>query len=422
MLSPLFTRRPLAASRAWFAGRAVCVAALALMGALPGCGEDDAAPAKSGKDTTQQDSASGNDTSADVAQPDVGSPVDVEVKPLTITVSAGDVQAKIAGVEIRPETCTPEAKCPLVFVIGDRTEGAFPAYQNGAEQLAKALKVGMVVFNLPGQGQGANKTNGPDDVGGTVHKAVVNDVIKLRKAAQWVDASKVGVLTIGSGLWAFGSAYKTYKSGAVGTVAFLIDVEGPVNRCGLTQNPANEAAGIGPGDGPGATEGACQFGVAPQGSQFPPAQGNKPAAIVCSPAAYPILNDPDRSCEKSIFWNSIEPYFTLKDANYRYQRIQLRYDHQQPTYWQSRLAIGAIASSKSRYYALNDMQACSAPLSDDECEGLPCWLQGGWGNGLPPAPYAGQDWVQVTPDALMTQVIPGYLLRMLDTTANPNCK
>lgn len=402
--------------------RLALLAAFAGLTAATACGGDEAAGSTGGKDAQQDTAAAGNDAAADAVQPDVGAPVDVEVKPLTITVNAGNVQAKIAGVEIRPESCTAEAKCPLVFVIGDRTEGAFPAYQSGAEALAKALKVGMVVFNLPGQGQGANKTNGPDDVGGTVHKAVVNDVIKLRKAAQWVDPNQVGVITIGSGLWAFGSAYKTYKSGAVGTVAFLIDVEGPVNRCGLTQTPANEAAGIGPGDGPGATEGACQFGIAPQGSQFPAAQNGKPAPIVCSPGAYPILNDPSRACDKSIFWNSIEPYFTLKDANYRYQRVQLRYDHQQPTYWQSRLAIGAIASSKSRYYALNDMQACSAPLSDEECEGLPCWLQGGWGNGLPPAPYAGTDWLQVTPDALMTQVIPGYLLRMLDTANNPNCK
>lgn len=396
--------------------RALGVAAL--LASLGGCGEDEPDTTTSKSDTTAADTT----VEQDVAQADIGTPSEVEVNPLTITVTAGDVQAKIAGVEIHPLDCTSDNKCPLLFVMGDRTEGAFPGYKDGAVELAKALKVGVVVFNLPGQGTGANKTNGPDDVGGTVHKAVVNDVIKLRKAAVWVNPLKVGVLTIGSGLWAFGSAYKTYKSGAVGSVAFLIDIEGPVNRCGLTQAPADEAAGIGPGDGPGATEGACQFNLEPQGSQFPPSTNGKPAPIVCSPAAYPILDDPNRSCEKQIFWNSIEPYLTLKDAEFRYQRVQLKYDQRQPTYWQSRLAIKAVAASKSRYYALNNMEACSTPFSDEECVGLPCWIEGSWGNGLPPAPYAGSDWVQATPTAIMTQVVPGYLLRLLDTQNNPNCK
>jgi hypothetical protein len=393
---------------------------------LSGCGEEAEPKASTAKDAVTDSGTT--DQPADVAQADIGKPSAIETLALSVTVkvkdplSGSEIESKLAGLEIHPLDCTESAPCPLLFVVGDRAEGAFPAYKNGAEELAKALKVGVIIFNLPGQGSGSNKSNGPDDIGGSVQEAAINQVVKLKQVKGWVDKSKIGFLTIGSGLWAFARAYKVFSQAALSNIGFLIDVEGPVDRCGLSQTPADEAAGIGPGDGPGATESACHFDFYPQSAQYPAAQNGKPAAIVCATAAYPILGDAEKGCDKQSFWASREPFNNLKDARFRYQRLQLTYDHAQPGYWQSRLAIKAIASSKAPYYALNNMQACSSPLTDEECDGLPCWLNGGFGNGLPPAPYAGSDWVQVSPDALMTQVIPGYLLRMLDKTAAPNCQ
>ncbi|MBM4344553.1 MAG: hypothetical protein FJ100_14405 [Deltaproteobacteria bacterium] len=352
-----------------------------------------------------------------------GGPVETDELKVAITV-LGD-QALLKGVVIKPAACSETSKCPFIVVVGDYDHSAFPDYVPGAKQLAGALKVGLAVFNLPGLGAGSGKSEGEDDVGGKYHQAAVKDVMHLKAAAKWVDGNRIGYLTIGTGLISVTKALKTFgTTSTLKNVKFLIDVEGPVDRCSISQAPMDEAANIGPADGPGATDSSCHFsssGGGTHANMYPPKTGNKPASIVCAPGAWPITKT-GAGCNDNSWWSERDPYTALKSANYRYQRIQFKHDHRLPSYWASRLAIQALASSPSKYFQLNNMEPCGAAWSDAECEGQPCWLEGPYGNGMVPAPYSDGGLVKVTFDALFTQVLPGYVKRMLDTEANKDCR
>ncbi len=409
------SRRSLSPAR-WFRA---AVAAAALAALAGGCGSDpqpSAAGAAADAGVTAGDSA-GSDSGGSVA---VGK---VQALDLGVAVQHLGKQYSMQGAILKPEACTDKATCPLVVVVGDYDSNAYPEYQPALTKMAGALKVGVVVFNLPGQGAGSHKSDGEDDYGGDLQAAAVKEVLLLKSKMTWVDTARRGFLTVGTGLVPTAKALATFGSTeSMKTVLFLIDVEGPLDRCSTTQAPANTAEGI-VSDGPGATDSSCHFSKA--GSHavtYPPAKGNLPASVVCSPAAWPITKT-GKGCDDNAWWVSREPYTYLQKAFYRYQRIQFEHDHRLPSKWASRLAIQALASAPaSTYFQLNNMQACTDAWTDEECVGQPCWLSGPYGNGLGPAPYADGKLVKVTPDALFTQALPGYVQRMLDVKGNPACK
>lgn len=416
----------------WIACTALACAALAVA-----CGETAPAPAGGGAaaDTTSTGGTGdtgggtgGTDTStgggADTAI--AGGPVETEE--LKVAINVLGEQALLKGVVIKPAACSESSKCPFIVVVGDYDHDALSAekgYVGGAKQLAGALKVGLAVFNLPGLGSGSNKSQGEDDVGGKWHQAAVKEVMHLKAAGKWVDGNRIGYLTIGTGLISVTKALKTFgTTGTLKNIKFLIDVEGPVDRCSISQAPMDEAANIGPADGPGASDSSCHFsstGGATHANMYPPKNGNKPASIVCAPGAWPITKT-GAGCNDNTWWTERDPYTSLKGAYYRYQRIQFKHDHRLPSYWASRLAIQAVAASPSKYFQLNNMEPCGAAWSDAECEGQPCWLEGPYGNGMLPAPYSDGGLVKVSFDALFTQVLPGYVKRVLDTEGNKDCR
>jgi hypothetical protein len=384
--------------------------------ALGACGSDETTPAASGGGTTSGDASSTADGNGSVA---IGA---VDKLALSVAVKHLDQQLALQGAVLKPQGCTDKAPCPLMVVVGDYDSNAYPEYVPGLTKLAGALKIGVVVFNLPGMGPGSNKSEGIDEYGSGAQAAAVKEVMLLKSAASWVDKSRCGFLTIGTGLIATTKALATYgNTDALKNTLFLLDVEGPLDRCSISQAPANEADGI-VSDGPGATDSTCHFSkTGSHAVTYPPATGSLPASIVCSPAAWPITKT-GKGCDENSWWVDREPYNYLKKAFYRYQRIQFEHDHRLPSKWASRLAIQALASSPSKFWQINNMQACTAAWSDEECVGMPCWIQGSWGNGLGPSPYAAGKLVKITNEALFTQVLPGYVQRLIDVQANPPCK
>lgn len=399
-----------------------------------GCGSDPTptAPATTGgTDAASTDTAptGGSDSTAvDVATtggadalPAGGA---VEKIDLKVSISVLGEQALLQGLVLKPAACTEAKKCPFVVVVGDYNHNAHPDYVGGALLMASALQVVVAVFNLPGLGAGSNKSEGKDDIGGVWHQTAVKEVLHLKSAAKYIDTTQMGYIAIGTGLISVTKALKTFGTTAsLAKLKFLIDVEGPLDRCSISQAPLDEAAGIGPGDGPGASDSACHFSSkgGTHAAMYPPKTGNKPASIVCSPGAWPITKT-GQTCSDNSWWVERDPYTALKGAFYRYQRLQFVHDHSLPSYWASRLAIQAVASSPSKYFALNNMEPCGAAWTDEECVGAPCWLEGGYGNGLAPAPYSDGALVKITLDGLFTQVLPGYVKRMLDSTANKDCR
>lgn len=387
------------------------------MASCAACGSSDGG----GTSTTAATDASGNTGGQDTTTTPAAN---VTSEVFHVQAVALGVTSEAVGVVLKPDTCSAAKPCPLVVVVGDLATPLYPKYTNGASQLAGALGVGMIVFNLPGTGEAqyiaGEKSH--NDIGGPLHQAAVKNVMNLKSKADWVDPKRMGFITIGNGLSPTVKAIKTYD--ALKSILFLIDVEGPIDRCAYSQAPADPDLQIGPDDGPGATPSTCHITESsPHSAMYPPAHDGLPASIVCSLGAWPISKTA-KDCTDNAWWIEREPYGYLKDAFYRYQRVQFQYDHSQPSYWSSRKAIEAVVSSKSPYFQLNNMPACSAPFSDADCKTVPndgCWLHGAFGNGMAPAPYAGNKLVQITPDALFTQVLGGYLVRMLDTVGAPKC-
>lgn len=395
---------------------AAAVATLAIL--LGGCGSDPApgAVATATDATTATSDTGATDTGG--AKP-IGK---VEALELGVAVKHLDKQYNLRGAILKPEACTDKALCPLLVVVGDYDSNAYPEYQPGLAKLAGALKIGVVVFNLPGQGMGSNKSEGEDDFGGDLATAAVKEVLLLKSKMAWVDLARRGFLTIGTGLIPTSKALATFGSSeSMKTVLFLIDVEGPLDRCSTSQAPASTADGV-VSDGPGATDSSCHFSkTGTHAVTYPPASGNLPASIVCSPAAWPITKS-GKGCDDNSWWVSREPYTYLQKAFYQYQRIQFEHDHRLPSKWASRLAIQALASASAQpYFQLNNMEPCTDAWTDEECVGQPCWLSGSYGNGLPPAPYSDGKLVKISTEALFTQALPGYVQRMLDVKGQ-SCK
>ncbi len=389
-------------------------------------------------------STSAKDASApsDVAvAPDTKAPVDtgevlapVQSLPFTqaIKVTAGGEinDAKISGSVVQPLTCTKSAKCPMFVVVGDYDSDAFPGFEGPAKALAAKSGVILVIFNLPGTGSGAFKSTGDNDLiskkSEEWHVAVVKEIMHLYSAKENVDAKKTGYLTIGTGLISVARALKVYGSSSLVGVNYLIDVEGPTDRCAISQAPQDDAKKIGPGDGPGATDSACRFTAkGPHSAMYPAAKDGKPASIICAPGAWPI-SQTGLGCDINDWWLTREPAANLKDVSLRYQRIQFKYDHRLPTHWASRTAIAAVVGSQSPFFVLNDMGPCLV-ISEEDCDtaeksGQSCWLSGDYGNGMAPAPYAGADFKPISIDALFSLVLPGYVERMIDEVQFPKCK
>ena len=205
-------------------------------------------------------------------------------------------------------------------------------------------------------------------------------------------------------------------------VQFLIDVEGQTDRCAISQAPEQKDKGIGPDDGPGVTASACHFGSdSPHSAVFPAAKDGKPASITCSPSAWPITKT-GKDCKATDWWHGREPINELKGINTRYQRLQFKHDHRLPSYFSSRHAYSAVASSKSRWFIVNNLPPCKSLPDEDFCDQNPCWLEGSWGNGMAPAPYAGEDHKTISMDALFGEVLPGYVLRIMDDKTYKPCK
>lgn len=401
------------------------------------CGETPAAapPAASpGTDAAVADTAPEADTPAAIDTGSVPAGA-VAAEPMLVSIKvlvAGTQQAaQLKGVVLHPAVCTDLAPCPLVVVVGDYDGDAFPSYQEPAAKMAAALPANVVIFNLPGLGQGSKRSEGEDDAGGLWHESAVKEVMHLLSARKYVDKTRTGYLTIGSGLVPVTSALKTYGSGALSKVQFLIDVEGPTDRCAMSQAPEDKAKGVGPGDGAGASDSACKFdSFSPHSAMYPAAKDGKPASIVCSEAAWPITKvKSEADCPKdelpcncaSSWWAKREPRKSMNGLTQRYQRLQFKHDHRLPSYWSSRHAFAAMGN-KSKFYALNNLPPCESLPDDADCATFGCWLAGSHGNGLPPAPFAGTDLQAVSVDSLFAAILPGYVKRVTDEKAFPNCK
>ena len=380
---------------------------------LSACGGDESETV-----AVHEDSGSGGDDTT-VAQ-DTGAPgVTVEQVELKVQAAVGS----LSGMELRPTVCQSAEPCPMVVVVGDRQDSPYPDYLAGAERLAAAIPAVVVIFNLPGTGTGSRKSPGVTDFGGDNDMDALKRVMTFLRTREYVDETRTGFLTIGYGLVPVVAALE--KHATLKSVAFLVDVEGAIDRCGISQTTADEAGVT--SDGPGNSPTACHFDATCSHSEaFPPATATTPASVVCAQKAWPITVT-GKDCTDNQWWVTREPINKLKKISQRYHRVQFRHDHRQPGHCQSRHAMKAVASSPSKFLVFNNISPCDSIPDDDVCaqieaQGMSCWLDGWWGNGFGPAPYAGADLQVVTRENLFGEVLPPMIERMLDTATYPNCR
>lgn len=335
--------------------------------------------------------------------------------PIQVLIENRQQQLTLRGTILKPVTCQSATPCPAVVVIGDRDSDAHPAYQGPGTLLAKATESVVLIFNLPGTGSGALKSQGPDDVGGDVQATAVKEATRIMKAKAYVDDDRVGLLTIGVGLVSAARALQIHGANSLSFIHFLVDVEGPLDRCAISVAPANPEQGVGPGDGPGVSATACGFDSIPQSAQYPPGVDGVPDAIVCSQSAWPI-SETGEFCNTT-WWSTREPAASLPKLStaLRYQRVQFAVDHRLPTTNSARRAFKAMAASASSFYLVNDIKPCTPPFGEADCQNLGCWLDTEWGNGFGPAPFRpATGFREVSLDALFGKILPRFVDRMLD--------
>lgn len=404
----------------WLAG--LTIATTACGGAeVPSAGADTGSGGSA--DAVAQDAPAGN--------ADVGGPGGVIVSvPLTTAIhpkiNGETKQETLAGMIYKPQACSADHQCPLVVVVGDYDSNAWPNYGSGAKGLAGQTGAVVAIFNLPGTGSGGSKSGGEDDIGGVWHYTAVAEVMHQLASRSEIDKTRTGFVSVGAGLISVAAAFKIFGNGSLKDVAFLIDVEGPIDRCAISQAPEDLSKGIGPSDGPGATESACHYGLVPHSEQYPAAKDGAPASIVCAEGAWPITLT-GKDCQSgNSWWVERDAYSSLKSLTQRYWRLQFQYDHRLPSHASSTLALKALASSPSKMFRYNDLAACTVP-SANLCKqrrdaGFDCALQGDFGNGMAPAPYAAGKLQPVSAEALLSQVLPYYVTTVMDQKALPNCK
>ena len=253
-----------------------------------------------------------------------------------------------------PEGCTSDTPCPFLMLVSDKATSGDEFFGEITPRWL-AAKTGAVVatYNAPGRGVGGRKSTGDEDYNGTVGQDALSDVLNyMIKNVRTND--QVGIISFGYGLVVASGAFSRFKASKLKEVDFLLDVEGPVNRCWTTSAPGNIDTGIDK-DGPGINESRCDFDLGPRPEAFPPLlPGGAPAAVVCNENAFPIKGT-GINCEEDAWWQEREAKTFLDDIQGNYLRIQMLYDHRQASRWAALEAIKYVVKSDVENHIMNNM-------------------------------------------------------------------
>ncbi|GMV38561.1 MAG: hypothetical protein AMXMBFR64_02770 [Myxococcales bacterium] len=306
-----------------------------------------------------------------------------------VNAQAMQIQSGGRTIHIRryvPQGCDATTPCPGVVLVPDGILGGDEFFGDDApELLAGAAQVIVARYNPPARGTGTTKSDGVEDYNGKAGQDALKDVLlALDKSQDTTD--KIGVVSFGFGLSAASASLASYQPTNLKFVDWLIDVEGPVNRCYITQAASDADAGI-TGDGVGVTDSKCdfdKFGLT-RDEAFPTSlpQG-APKSLICSKGAFPI-NLTGKDCTEDLWWADREPKKFLSKLQGAYLRLQMKYDHVQPSRAGALVGVYyAIQSSALAWKQLNDVEA-NKPVhtwGDATCVQAGCYLSSDLGNAL----------------------------------------
>ncbi|NUN15713.1 MAG: hypothetical protein HUU55_18970 [Myxococcales bacterium] len=369
-------------------------------------------------------------SSADTTHEDVGTPVPsvtVTAQPLTVPNGKGGT---IYGRKYVPEGCDSANPCPAVVLVPDELMAGDEFFGDDVPKLlASEAKLIVVRFNPPGRGIGSEKSDGIEDYNGITTQDALSDVINsLDKNSDTSD--RIGVISFGYGLSMAAGALGRFQANKLEEVDFLIDVEGPVNRCFVTSAPFDPDAGV-DGDGPGVSNSRCGFEIGPREVAFPVEIDPAPPVLICHEKAFPI-GLTQKNCTDDAWWIDREPWNQIKKMKGAYLRLQMKYDHWQASRWHALEAIYLAIQSggKIKYHQLNDVVS-NKPLhvtGDAACLESGCFLDfEGLGNaiefrrcsGTVCTPYSNPynasmpDYKPMSLEHFAAKILPNYVKRMV---------
>jgi hypothetical protein len=287
----------------------------------------------------------------------------------------------------------------------------------------------VVTYNPPGRGATGERSDGQEDFGGQAAQDALKDVANTVAKSTSVDSTNFGFVSLGNGLADAAGASARFSATALDFVTWLIDVEGPTNRCYITQSPffveEDEGWYIN-ADGPGVSATRCDFDMYKRTEKFPAGTSSDgkgldgtPNSYICHQNAFPIRQG-GKPCDNDQWWAPREPKTYLKDLEIYYLRLQLLHDHEQPTRYAAREALRWVTQAETLGYQINNVNENNnlKGYSEDELEKAGAYLSyKGVGNGFGTDVYdTDGNFDKLSKEQLLTVVLPSFVKKMQERT------
>jgi hypothetical protein len=370
-------------------------------------------------DTNQPlDGAQGDQSLPDTQQPPEDSGPEVVLEDWALDWNSGFIYARA----YRTVKCTDKYFCPLLVVVPDLNPKGILFTDEDLSNLAREAGAVVVTYNPPGTGEGERISGGTVDFGGQADQDALKDVITFAHKQDYVLRSVVGVVTLGDSLVVGAGAAARFKETNLPFLDYLIDVEGPTNRCFATLSPYTGGQRPVKSDGAGISTARCDFNLYDRLTKFPEGSSTDgkgtdgtPDCFLCNSNAWPLF-EAAQTCDDDGWWTDREAKGFLERLPIHYLRIQFLNDHRQPTRLAAREAFRWLAAGgKSLSYQLNNLQANKpiTSLTEEQLLTAGVYLDlPGLGNGLGEGTFAQTGFSQVSPAEFFRYVLPKYVTRM----------
>lgn len=274
-----------------------------------------------------------------------------------------------------PSACTNDEPCSAIFLVSDGTMGGDEFFGNTLPRQLAAITGSIIIWhNAPGRGVGFQASGGAEDYNGGLAQDAFSSVVNTALKRQDTN-TEIGIISFGFGLSTAAGALAKNGTTTLSDVDWLIDIEGPMNRCFISARPFDSDAGI-DNDGPGAGGPKCDEDLVERELAFPTVGVDTPS-VLCSEQAFPIAQT-GKTCADDDWWNPREPAQALNKPNFKadYLRVQFEYDHNQATRWASIVGIFHGNQGGTSYTQLNNVPENTPlqQLGDELCLEQNCYL------------------------------------------------
>lgn len=325
----------------------------------------------------------------------------------------------------RPAKCWDGNPCPAVVLVPDKDHGGIEEFECCGKDLAAKLGDTVIItYNPPGRGGSGEQTSGEEDYGGPGAQDTLKDVINMMRKHQHIKEEGFGIVSLGNGVADAAGAVARFQATFLDYVVFLIDIEGPTNRCFITQSPyyVDPEGWYINSDGPGVSYTRCDFDFYDRPTKFPAGTSSDgkgtdgtPNAYLCHQNAF-VIADSGKTCDQDVWWNKREAKTYLKDLKIHYLRLQFLHDHEQPTRHCAREALRWVTQADTASYQINNVTINNnlQGYSEEDLEEMGVYLSyssigNGWGTDV----YDDNgDFDKISQKELMLVVLPQYIERM----------